>query len=162
MLPSAAFHLHPGQGNVGLRFHAHGGIQIDPDHTATGAHLPRGDDGIQPRPTTEIEHCLTRLQVAALVGIPDPCKGRNRTGRRSIEPICLVAKELRGLPAVEEVKGALWLVGDCLVHTEDFVFEDGLQRRLCVGNSSHRDLLAKIRSNPTIAVDLISSVASAG
>jgi hypothetical protein len=72
--------------------------------------------------------------VAALVGIPDPREGCNCAGRRSIEPFRLVAEELCGLPAVEEVKGALRLVGDCLVHAENLVLEDGLQRRLCVGN----------------------------
>ena len=106
---------------------AHHRIQVEADDRARRTHLPSRDDRVEPGSAAEIEHGLAGPQPAPLVRIAYPGEGPDRARRRTLEPLGGVTEQLRGLPAVMEVEGTVWLVGDLLIHPQNLVLQHCFQ-----------------------------------
>src|SRR5438034_10364899 len=116
-----------------LSLSAHRRVDIDADHAARRAHLPRGYDAVEPRPTPEIQHRLAGLDPAAQVRVAHAGEGRHGAGRRAIEPLALVAEQLGGLTPVVEMELTLGVLRHFLIHPQDLALDDSFERGLLFG-----------------------------
>src|SRR5437867_12896361 len=99
-----------------LSLAAHRRVEIDAHHAARRAHLPRGDDAVEPRPTPEIQHRLAGLEPAAQVRVAHAGEGRHGAGRRALEPLALVTVQLGWLTVVIKVELTLGVLSHLLIH----------------------------------------------
>ena len=65
--------------------------------------------------------------------VADPGKGVDGTGRGLVEPRRRILEEFGRLSAMEEVEFTLRIVGHILIHADDLVLEESLERGLGFG-----------------------------